>query len=122
MRNRKLFKEAFKAGYKKALRQMRKLNESADPRYQEVVETAAAAVEEAGENGVDDVHGIIDYWQQLYADDVMYGYGAEPLSIDELANAMCEGFAQAGVSASPQEVANLLQSYIDLRDDFESRF
>lgn len=127
MRNRKLFKEAFKAGYKKALRQMRKLNEAVDstaldPAFQDVEETIAAAVEEAGENGVDDIHGIIDYWQQVYGDDVLYGYNTEPLNVDELAAAFCEGFAQAGIKADCTELADILQSYLDLRDDFESRF
>lgn len=123
LRNRRLFKEAFKAGYKKALNEARLLKEGlggeADP---EVVETVVAAVEEAGEEGVADIEGIIDYWQQVYGDDVLYGYNTEPLNVDELAAAFCEGFAQAGIKADCTELADILQSYLDLRDDFESRF
>ena len=91
-----------------------------DLALQDVEETIVAAVEEAGEEGVTDIHDIIDYWQQLYADDVLYG--DEPLGLDELTDAVCRGFEQAGIEVDCQEIADLLQSYADLRDDFESRF
>ena len=124
LRNRRLFKEAFKAGYKKALRESRVLLKEGDevdnPEWYEAVDTVEAAVQEAAEEGVTDVAGIIDYWQQLYADEVLYG--DNPLEIDDLADAVCHGLELAGIKADWGEVADALQDYANMREDFRSQF
>ena len=138
LRNRRLFKEAFKAGYKKALNEARqqryKLNETVElakltPEQQEIADTFIAAAEEAEDEGVTDIEGILDHWQQLYADDVLYG--DNPMQLWELGGICVHAFVSAGIFSGlnrrgmlkkNREITGILRSYADMRNDFNSRF
>ena len=74
---------------------------------------------EAADAGVDDVHGVIDYWQQVYADDVMYGLeGRKPMSFYELTLAVAEGLNRGGIKVYPSDVASILKGYQDMDENW----